>query len=146
MIDPIQFAAFPLRRVQPYKCDIMRSYVNQQAKLFHETILRDLKRMTNTFSTSSSNNLPTALTAVNTAYATVSDEIATQASKYYTELIQTCDTLGSFGLMGTITKLTETLRKDQMDVGQNLTRIPKDFDDEMQSNYVPLEKIIGARP
>lgn len=143
-LDSIASRSFGIRRIEPPICERLRSYLNINLKLFHEVVVRDIKRMGATFLTATSDKLPEAIAETKAATEKVIIDYAELADKFAKEINEKCGNLGSVGVLSNVNQKIEQLRATQMDIAKQLAAIPDRYEKEMQSNYVPVEEFLGT--
>lgn len=143
-LDSIPTQSFGMRQVEPIICGRLRQYVNQQLKMFHEIVLQDIKRLSNTLAISRSDKVTEATTEFKTANDKVYQDFATAGATFLTDINTNCVKLTSVPTLSTINQKIEELRATQLDTSIKLVAIPVKYEAAMQSNYVPVENIIGT--
>lgn len=143
-LDAINTQLFGLRRVEPPICEQMRKSLTFNLKLFHEIIFKDNKRFMATAMTSQSAKLNETIYDVQKADTQVLTDLGMLADSYLKEINTKCASLGSVNTTGEISKKVDELRTVQLGTAIQLAGIPQKFENEMQSNYVPVENIVGT--
>lgn len=100
--------------------------------------------MATTLATSRSDKVAEATNEVKTANAKVYADFATLGDKFLTDINTKCAKLTSVPTLSTINQKVEELRATQLDSAVKLAAIPSKYEAEMQSNYAPVENIIGT--
>lgn len=143
-LDSIPTQSFGMRQIEPTICGRLKQYVNQQLKMFHEIVLQDIKRLTNTLATSKSDKITDATNEFKMANDKVYQDFAAAGASFLTSINTNCVKLTSVPTLSTINQSIEDLRAIQLDTSIKLVAIPAKYEAEMQSNYVPVENIIGT--
>lgn len=133
-----------LRRVEPSICEELRSHLNGQLKHFHEQVLTQMNRFFDAVKRSKSNSVSDAITAVRNANDAVITAFVTASSNSLTEINDLCTKLNSTAAIRDVQKQLIQTRASQFDGAFKLSVIPQNCENEMQSNYVPLENIIDG--
>lgn len=142
-LDSISIQSFGMRHIEPTICNRIRQYVDQQLNIFHQIVLHDIKKITNTLVTSKSDYVATAINEARAANKKIYQDFAILGGNLLTDINTKCAKLTSVNWLSNIIQNMETLRTNQLDSAIKLASIPMRYEAEMQSNYVPVENIIG---
>lgn len=72
-------------------------------------------------------------------------DLATLATKLEKEINEKCANLSSVQTLSEINQKVDELRFTQLGNATELAALPQSYENEMQSNYVPVENIIGTQ-
>lgn len=118
--------------------------MNWNLKLFHEAVLRDIKRCSAMFMTTTSDKMSDAIAQSKAANEKVLKDFAKLTEKFAKEIDEKCGNLSSVDVLSNINQKIEQLRAKQIEAAKKLSAIPEKYEKEMQSNYVQIEDIIGT--
>lgn len=145
-LDPINSQIFSIMSggsIEPKICEQIRKYINYNLKIFYEYIFKENKRFMATAMTSQSEKLNQTIFEVQQAYSDVIGNMTILANNFLNETNTKCANISSVQTLGAINKKVGELRAIQLSTATQLATLPQKYENEMQSNYVPVENIIG---
>lgn len=139
---PISVKSAELRKVEQSICNVLRNYLNEQLRQIHEQTWSYANTVANQLSTSKSTTVSEAITAVKTANDVAITQYITLSDKYIKEINDNCPKLGTAAAIRDVNKQVLAIRAAQLDGSFKLVEIPGKCENNMQSNYVPVEDIL----
>lgn len=141
---PIYAKTSIVRKIEPSICEDLRSHLNRQLKYFHEEVLRQMNRFFDAIKRSRSTTVTDAITAAKNANTDVITSFVTASDKSLADINDLCAKLTTTAAVRDVQKELIQTRASQYDGAFQMSVIPENCEQEMQSNYVPLENMIDS--
>lgn len=140
-LDHILSKAKSLRISEPNVCNQLKDRIEETLKKYNGFVNEDREKIEKTFEKSNSDKLDEAKNIVKTANDTVTKEFQTLFDNFSKTILEKCRDLGSDDPLKKINQAVSELQTKQQDVAKQLTDLPAQYIENMQSHYVPIEKI-----